>query len=613
MGKMLKICITVILIVCSSQLAYSQEKPNIILIFTDDQGSMDLNCYGAKDLMTPNLDQMASEGVKFTQFYVGAPVCSPSRATLMTGRNPHAAGLPSNTSSMYGNPGMPASQTTIAEVVKQAGYTTAHIGKWHLGYDEATMPLNQGFDYSFGHMGGCIDNYSHFFYWNGPNRHDLWENGQEIFRDGEYFPDQMLDKAKAFINENKDQPFFMYYALNLPHYPLQPKNKWRDYYKDLPMPRREYAAFVSTVDENVGALVEELRSLEMLDNTVLIFLSDHGHSHETRTFGSGGYSGPYRGSKFSLFEGGIRVPAIIRYPKAIGAGGSIDQVCSSMDLFPTIANLAGATVLPTSLEGQDLMPVIDQERQTIHQELYWKLNRQWSVRSGPWKLIGNPRDPSNKYPLDPERDKLFLSNLEMDISEKDNLAQAYPQKVKELIQLYLKWPYSSQEDIPETLPPISNKAFGKTISLSNPPHPKYSAQGAKSLIDQQQAGQDFMDQRWLGFERVNLEAKIDLQQVEKINAIEMRCLQDIKNYIFLPNQISFEISEDDVIYFSFRSDHSEQSQDKASFLIKNYSFPIEVPGRYIKIKIENVRDVPDWYKAGAGAPAWLFVDEIIIR
>jgi Arylsulfatase A and related enzymes len=164
-------------------------KPNVLLILSDDQGTVDTHVYGAKDLKTTHLDDLAARGVHFTQFYAAAPVCSPSRAGLLTGRVPPRAGVPGNVSSQRGDAGMPADEVTIAEMLEHHGYVTGHVGKWHLGYTPETMPNGQGFHYSFGHMGGCIDNYSHFFYWNGPNRHDLWLNGKEVWRDGEYFPD----------------------------------------------------------------------------------------------------------------------------------------------------------------------------------------------------------------------------------------------------------------------------------------------------------------------------------------------------------------------------------------------------------------------------------------
>ena len=191
-------------------------KPNVIMILADDQGSVDLNCYGATDLATPELDQLASQGVRFTQFYAAAPVCSPSRAAFITGLFPQRAGVPGNVSSHSGNAGMPAATPTVAELFAANGYMTGHVGKWHLGYTPATMPNGQGFVDSFGHMGGCIDNYSHFFYWNGPNRHDLWRNGTEVFYDGDFFPDLMAAEAVRFIEDSQDRPFMMYWALNTP-------------------------------------------------------------------------------------------------------------------------------------------------------------------------------------------------------------------------------------------------------------------------------------------------------------------------------------------------------------------------------------------------------------
>lgn len=435
-----------LMIVSSAFSAFGQRKPNVIIILTDDQGSVDVNCYGAKDLYTPNMDGLAEKGVRFTQFYVAAPVCSPSRASMLTGLNPHAAGLPGNTSSAKGHAGMPTDRFTIAEMMKQAGYTTAHIGKWHLGYTPETMPNGQGFDYSFGHMGGCIDNYSHFFYWNGPNRHDLWENGEEIWRDGQYFPDLMETQAEAFIEVHQDDPFFMYYAINLPHYPLQPDLKWREYYKDLERPRQDYAAFVSTVDDRIGQLVAKLEALGLRDDTIIIFQSDHGHSTEERTFSGGGSAGPYRGAKFSLFEGGIRVPAIISWPGHIPQNEVRDQMAFNVDWFATIADLCG--IQKPELEGKSLVPVIEHKNAaSAHSVFYWKGGKRWAIRKGDWKLLGRPRDTSDKGPLDPVKDHLFLVNLAEDISEMENLAEQYPDKVKELIEAYRQWEFFDPADL----------------------------------------------------------------------------------------------------------------------------------------------------------------------
>jgi len=416
------------------------KRPNVLLIYTDDQGSVDLNCYGAKDLVTPHLDGLAKRGVRFTQFYAAAPVCSPSRAAMLTGRVPQRAGVPGNVSSAKGNAGMPAEQVTIAEMLKASGYTTGHVGKWHLGYTPETMPNGQGFGSSFGHMGGCIDNYSHFFYWNGPNRHDLWRNGKEIFADGRFFLDLMVEECNQFLETNRKKPFFLYWAINVPHYPLQGSDKWRDVYKKLPAPRRMYAALVSTMDEKIGAVLAKLDALGLVDDTIVIFQSDHGHSTEVRTFGGGGSAGPYRGAKFSLFEGGIRVPAIISWPEELPTGVVRNQMATACDWLPTIAELTNSAKPKRKLDGQNILPVIrSNDAASPHEVFHWQTGRnQWAVRAGDWKLLGNARDTSNKATLG-KNDQLFLVNLAEDVTEMKNLAGQHPDVVACLKKQHESW------------------------------------------------------------------------------------------------------------------------------------------------------------------------------
>ena len=432
-----------LLILCTLSLTAAARKPNVIIIYTDDQGSVDLNCYGSKDLVTPNMDGLAKRGVRFTQFYASAPVCSPSRAGLLTGRYPVRAGMPGNAGSTKGKAGLAASEITIAETMKAGGYKTAHIGKWHLGYTPETMPNSQGFDYSFGHMGGCIDNYSHFFYWQGPNRHDLWRNGEEIFEDGKFFPELMAAEAGEFIQQNKDKPFFMYFALNTPHYPYQGYAKWLKHYKNLPYPRNLYAAFLSTQDEAIGQLIGTVDRLGLRKNTIIIFQSDHGHSHEERAHFGGGSSGPYRGAKFSMFEGGLRVPAIISWPGSLPEGAVRDQVAHGCDWLPTIAELTGSKLLQKDIDGKSIVGVIKNDKtKTPHDVLHWQTGRgrqpRWAVRQGDWKLIGNPQDTSNKAPLT-AKDKLFLVNLKESVSEMKNLAANHPDITQRLKKLHDDW------------------------------------------------------------------------------------------------------------------------------------------------------------------------------
>ena len=426
--------------------ADAPRSPNVIIIFTDDQGSVDAGCYGAADLETPNIDALARRGVRFTQFYSAAPVCSPSRAGLMTGRYPVRAGVPGNVSSTKGDAGMPASEATIAEMLARAGYATAHVGKWHLGYSPETMPNGQGFGRSFGHMGGCIDNYSHFFYWAGPNRHDLWLDGEEVQRPGRFFADLMVEEAARFVEANRDRPFFLYFAMNMPHYPYQGEPAWLERYAGLQYPRDLYAAFVSTLDARVGRLVAKVDELGLRDDTLIVFQSDHGHSTEERAHGGGGDAGPYRGAKFSLFEGGIRVPAIVSRPGLVPEGEVRDQLAHGCDWLPTIAEICGVEPINADLDGRSLAGVLaSADAPSPHEVVHWQVGRgkgaQWAVRRGDWKLIGNPRDTtagSERADLGPE-DNPFLSHLADDPGEARNRARDEPAIVRELNALHDDW------------------------------------------------------------------------------------------------------------------------------------------------------------------------------
>jgi len=415
----------------------SGRKPNVIFIILDDLGSIDLNCYGATDLVTPNLDALAASGVRLTGFCAASPVCSPSRAAVLTGRVPQRAGLPDNASSRPGGAGMPADEITMAQVFKAASYATGHVGKWHLGYAPGIMPNARGFDSSFGHMGGCIDNYSHFFYWDGPNRHDLWENGVETWHEGEHIGDQTVAHCEAFLEKHKDKPFFLYWAINQPHYPLQGRAKWREYYRRLPSPRSMYAASVSSLDEMVGQVIAKVKALGLLDNTIIVLQSDHGHSTEERSFGGGGNAGPYRGAKFSLFEGGIRVISMISHSGSLPAGAVRDQFVTGCDWMPTLAELSGVELPKRRLDGKSMTAVLKSAKApSPHGTWGWQLGQQWAVRDGTWKLIGNPRDTSNKAPV---IGKYFLSDLSKDVSEMADFSEKEPERLKRMIAMHDRW------------------------------------------------------------------------------------------------------------------------------------------------------------------------------
>ncbi|MDH3584259.1 MAG: sulfatase-like hydrolase/transferase [Phycisphaerae bacterium] len=448
------VCAVLLLGVAAPASAAEKRRPNVIVIYTDDQGTIDANCFGAKDLITPGIDGLAAQGVKFTQFYAAAPVCSPSRAGVLTGRYPRLAGVPGN----VGGPpredvldlaevtearGLPSKQVTMAEMFAAAGYATAHVGKWHLGSGPGSRPLDQGFDFSFGHMGGCIDNYAHFFYWAGPNGHDLWRNNQRVHRDGRFFPDLMVEEARGFIKGHKDKPFFMYFAMNVPHYPYQGEAKWLKHYQHLAYPRKLYAAFMTTLDARIGDLVKVVDEMGLRKNTIIVFQSDHGHSTEQRAHHGGGSAGPYRGAKFSLFEGGIRVPAVISWPGRLPSGASRGQLSHSCDWLPTLAELCDVPLPKSEIDGRSLMGVIESAKApSPHDVVHWTIGNSWAVRAGPWKLIGNVRDTTESRkakPLSKQDKQRFLANLEKNAAETRNFAADHPEVVSRLEGLHRTW------------------------------------------------------------------------------------------------------------------------------------------------------------------------------
>ncbi len=402
----------------------SNTTPNVLLIVADDLGSVDLGCYGSRDLVTPHLDGLAGRGVRFEQFYVAAPICSPSRAAFLTGRTPQRAQLTTNS----GDGGMPTAQLTLAELFHDAGYRTGLIGKWHLGKLPESDPLGQGFDEFFGHLGGCIDNYSHFFYWHGPNRHDLWRDRTEHFEDGAYFPDLMVREANRFLEENWNQPFFLYLPFNTPHYPLQAEQQFVAMYADMEdEKRRRYAPFVTSLDAKVGQVLDRLDELQLREKTLVIFLSDHGHSVEERTFGGGGSAGPFRGHKGTLWEGGLRVPCIVSWPGRIPEGEVRGQVASSMDLLPTLCELCAIALPDRVLDGSSITGLLrDGNADSPHEVLHWQFYNSWAVREGNWKLVQEKGGP-------------FLSNMEEDVSETRNLAADHPEIVTRLTRMHEVW------------------------------------------------------------------------------------------------------------------------------------------------------------------------------
>lgn len=436
---------------CASEATAStkadQRKPNVVIFFTDDQGTLDVNCFGSEDLYTPTMDNLAARGVRFTQAYAHA-VCCPARAMLMTGRYPQRGGVNMWTQgNAKGEKGinMSREEVTIAEVFKGAGYKSGLFGKWHLGAHFDHGPTEQGFDEFIGLRGGFVDNYNHYFL-HGDGFHDFYEGKQEIFARDEYFPDIVTDRAMQFIDKNRERPFFMYVAFNIPHYPEQADSKFDERYKDLEMPRRSYAKMVSTTDDRMGMIMDRLERHGLRENTIVVFMSDNGHSEEEYAIkgaahtsglaegtnyganGGGGNTGKWLGQKSSFLEGGIRVPAIISYPAELPTGVVRDQAVTAMDWMPTILDLCNVAPPDVELDGSSLLPVIESATaKSPHEVLHWQWGNRWAVRHGEWKLLGRGSEARS------------LGNLDDPQPEKKNYLKEKPELVAHLLALHSEW------------------------------------------------------------------------------------------------------------------------------------------------------------------------------
>jgi len=427
-------------------------QPNVVILFTDDQGTLDANCFGSEDLRTPNIDKLAKTGVRFTQAYAHT-VCCPARAALLTGRHPQRSGV--NTwmqGDMKGKAGrnMALEEITLAETLKAAGYRTALFGKWHLGAHRDHGPMKQGFDEFFGIRDGFIDNFNHYFLHGDKGYHDLYEGTTEVTRKGEYFPEMVLKRSLDFIERNRERPFFLYLGFNIPHYPEQALKEHAALYHDLPMPRRSYAAIVTTTDHYIGKILDRLEKLDLRKDTIVVFQSDNGHSTESYAIrgamhasgypkghryganGGGGNTGKWIGGKGTFLEGGIRTPAIISYPARLPQGEARAQAVTVMDWYPTILDLCAVDTPKVTLDGHSVLPIIkDAKAASKHATLYFQWQNRWAVRQGDWKLIGTRNRKGE--------DRLALHLLTGDNPEKKNHASAQPAIASRLHTLHRAW------------------------------------------------------------------------------------------------------------------------------------------------------------------------------
>ncbi|MHC4559340.1 MAG: arylsulfatase [Planctomycetota bacterium] len=433
-------------------------KPNIIFILADDLGYGDLGCYGQKTIQTPNIDRMAAEGMRFTDHYAGSTVCAPSRCCLMTG-------LHTGHALVRGNARVPLrpSDVTVAELLKEAGYTTGIIGKWGLGEPDSTgIPNRQGFEYWFGYLNQRhAHNYYPKYLWRNEEKVELKNEVKDVNPPGgvatkrvEYSHDLFAEEALSFVEKNKEKPFFLYLALTIPHANNEAKQEGMEVPslepyagKDWPEPQKGHAAMITRMDSDVGKLMTRIRKLGLDEHTLVMFSSDNGPHKEggaDPTFFNS--SGPLRGYKRALYEGGIRVPMIARWPGKIEAGSINNHISAFWDFLPTCCELIG-TKAPEGLDGISMLGTLLGKNQKKHEFLYWEFHEQGkrqAVRIGDWKgvrlnVAKNPDGPIELY------------NLKTDIGEEHNIAEKHLE-IAAKIERYMKaartpsehWPLPGQ-------------------------------------------------------------------------------------------------------------------------------------------------------------------------
>ncbi len=444
MQRFAALCFALLLLVSGGRAA--ERPPNFVVIFCDDLGWGDLGCFGNPTIRTPNLDRMAAAGQKWTQFYVAAPVCTPSRAALMTGRYPIRNGMTSSKRVVLfpdSGGGLPSEEVTVAELLKQKDYATGMFGKWHLGHLPQYLPNAQGFD----------------TYYGIPYSNDMDKEGgpnyrAEVIKDANYYPEiahynvplmrdekvierpadqntitrRYTEEAVRFIREKQDRPFFVYLPHSLPHIPLFASEEFRG-----KSPRGLYGDVVEEIDWSVGQILDTLSELKLDQQTLVVFTSDNGPWLTFETHG--GSAGPLRAGKGTTFEGGQRVPTVFYWPGHVRPG-VVSELGSTLDILATFASLTGA-MLPTDrkLDSHDLSPVLLGTGQSPRQDMfYWTRAELHAVRSGPWKLHVKQRDPINYgKQVVPEKPELY--NVQRDIGEQFNVAEKHPEIVERLLAM----------------------------------------------------------------------------------------------------------------------------------------------------------------------------------
>lgn len=425
---------------CQTAHVTQSPRPNIVLILADDLGYGDVGCYGCEDTRTPNIDRIAAEGVRFTSFYSNGPECSPTRTALLTGRYQQRVGglecaIGTGNVGRYDDAirlrashdlGLPASELSIAKMLKSAGYATGVCGKWHLGYEPKFFPSHHGFDYWFGPVGGATD---YFHHCESTGQPAVYRNGQLVDREG-YLTDLITEESVGFIRRNAGHSFFLYVAYTAPHTPyLGPNDRRPNYVPESDYnrgSRSTYVGMVERMDEGVGAILSALRDNGLARDTLVIFMSDNGAANV-------GKNAPFSGNKGNVFEGGIRVPCAARWPGVLPQGVVTAQPCMTMDFSSSIIRVAGPQA-PRPFDGIDVLDLLERGLPLQSRTLFWRARRgEWTrkaIRDGDMKFIALENAG---------RVQEYLFDLAADPQERNNLVGAQAETVTRLRQLLQDW------------------------------------------------------------------------------------------------------------------------------------------------------------------------------
>jgi len=617
--------------------------PNVVLIFTDDQGYGDVGVFGATGFTTPHLDRLAAEGMRFTDFYASQAVCSASRASLLTGCYAERVSI-QGALGPHAPVGLHPDETTIAELLRPLGYATGAFGKWHLGDAKEFLPLRHGFDEYLGlpysndmwpvdfdgnpAVGGNKTSYPPLPLIDG---YDVVETVDDL-SEQDRLTVRYAERAVAFVDRNADRPFFLYLAHSMPHVPLGVSERFRG--------RSEqgmYGDVIEEIDWSVGQVLDALDRQGLAGDTLVIFTSDNG---PWLNFGNhAGSTGGLREGKGTAFEGGPRVPAIMRWPGRIPAGAVSRRLASTIDILPTIAAITGADLPELPIDGVSLVPLLEGDEDAAPRDtyLYYYGGELRGVREGRWKRVYE--HVSRSYVgVEPGRDghpgpyaslavPPALYDLGTDVAETTDVSAEHPDILARLDAIAEEARATLGDGLTgrrgSAVRPSGRARFGRsdtiahagvgtTVTLATGPNRRYAGIDARVLTDGRLGTRDFADGSWLGFQGRDLDATIDLGSPRAVGRVGLDCMQNQGPWIFYPRAVEVSVSRDGVTW--------EPAGELALPVRRSPEIEARViavsvsggPVRYVRVIARGVDPLPEWH-AGAGEPGWIFVDEVIIE